>query len=773
LVSTYDKEQAHNYGLFRKGSISFQSLARHSRVKRSGEPQSLLDLTNASLRARHILRTVHNILFSEGVTPRQDSKRLAVDVVLSDFSQRTIDVWNYQHSVKHIQEQESATKIAVVTDPFSRVIRLLSKDFQCPMWGWNSELLRAEVAHFAGSNPGNPRLESSPAISFPLLIAGKEPEIDQWTVVRPDSDIARMLAELWESYNIVEGFRGSCNEKFGITVRKLSKLTSLLERLLVPPQFVVPIQERVWGTISLTRRVDELFATRANDLGVKPRDAQLLNDAIRHAASLAKRIIDYLERKPLECKASSLVKLVESNLGGPPLIISPYEHPLVLATEDYLRAELGDEVNRFNVSIMTPDDVLYSQKEYSGSLLLPGPIPWMYRKLLTAPFDKITVAVYPTEEELLSAQLSWIRSSLAYIPLERMRFFRSLGIRTVSELYAAMSSLYGVSIERIEELSADTHFELGLFRDDMIEVETPPGAPLKEETMDEAIRKASRRYAGTDYEMGLDAERDLDIIIRTHDWDQGHDEEFRDVTCSMMVFENAGCYLFPSRRRLACVTAEEIGYLTTREISRGAHVILVDEGLIHSLTDVILDAIDARPEMKPVVEKARLWRSRLIRQAYGARHRPGDILSRIRALGSKIETDAAVRNWLDQTVIGPADAEDIRRIGTAYNDELLIQNVQDIHNAVDKLRGIHRSIMRALRRVIVSGGVKADSRWEDLGIDINEIWERIRIEIVIVALHDIPVSSGILIGRRLDQDDLSHLPVKPEFVDWLRSRRYI
>lgn len=82
-----------------------------------------------------------------------------------------------------------------------------------------------------------------------------------------------------------------------------------------------------------------------------------------------------------------------------------------------------------------------------------------------------------------------------------------------------------------------------------------------------------------------------------------------------------------------------------------------------------------------------------------------EVLRRIQDLGSKRCTTAVIRQWANAEVLGPLDAEDVRRIGEAVESRWLCENWQRVGAALLMLRSGHRTLGRRITRIIQSAAI--------------------------------------------------------------------
>lgn len=83
----------------------------------------------------------------------------------------------------------------------------------------------------------------------------------------------------------------------------------------------------------------------------------------------------------------------------------------------------------------------------------------------------------------------------------------------------------------------------------------------------------------------------------------------------------------------------------------------------------------------------------------------GEVLRRIQGLGSQRLSAAVVGQWIRGSVLGPLDAEDIRRIGQVTGSEWLLQNWQRVGLALVSVRSGHILLGKQITRIIQKAAV--------------------------------------------------------------------
>lgn len=189
------------------------------------------------------------------------------------------------------------------------------------------------------------------------------------------------------------------------------------------------------------------------------------------------------------------------------------------------------------------------------------------------------------------------------------------------------------------------------------------------------------------------------------------------------------------------------------ESLRPGDVIVVVDGLQRrQVFDLLLDRLQRDPRARPLWVDVHYWQSTLRRRTREKGHGPEEVLREIQARGSRIRTATAVRMWLNGTVMGPDDPEDLRRVGEAYGDPVLMVAWREIGRSLERVRIMNRVLGRWLSRVIVEAGTGQGDEVLDpeLGLfadDFRDAVKTYRVAAVEERLVRVPASSLGIVQR--------------------------
>ncbi len=163
----------------------------------------------------------------------------------------------------------------------------------------------------------------------------------------------------------------------------------------------------------------------------------------------------------------------------------------------------------------------------------------------------------------------------------------------------------------------------------------------------------------------------------------------------------------------------EVKHVKINKIKAGDVVLLVNNSIKGSLTDIILNKARQNPDMLSLEVTAKLWIALLKKDMRERGDRAGDLLQKMQAEGSRIRTSVAIHFWVRGWVIGPQDASNIKIIAKIYDDEELMKNADDIALAIKKFRHIRKKLILWLRSVIFSKSYEK----EEVSNALSEDWQ--------------------------------------------------
>ena len=182
----------------------------------------------------------------------------------------------------------------------------------------------------------------------------------------------------------------------------------------------------------------------------------------------------------------------------------------------------------------------------------------------------------------------------------------------------------------------------------------------------------------------------------------GH--EVVDVATRLCFDDGRSCLVPPTDRVNLVVrgaTSMEVQRRGVSGVRPGDVVLLVNGEHRHGLYDLLIGRIHKHPAIAQYVTLVARWHEDLATAYRDAARRgltPERLLGELRARGSGISCSLTVRNWLDQLVRAPNDAEDLRRLAEVLSMPFVAKYYRQVHTAARKLWGLHISLSVKLNR---------------------------------------------------------------------------
>lgn len=214
-------------------------------------------------------------------------------------------------------------------------------------------------------------------------------------------------------------------------------------------------------------------------------------------------------------------------------------------------------------------------------------------------------------------------------------------------------------------------------------------------------------------------------------------------TCYLWVDVNAMIETVRTRR------PTEVVHLQPNEIEPGDVVLIVDERIRGDLFDKIVELTEQQPHLRYLAAYRRAWRDAILLLAAQFRHGYdidyNQMLQALKNEGAPVQTELALKLWVNDQVIGPESLASIRAVGIVIGKNILVSQVKDFDRAFRHIRGIRTSLGRllnaAIRRSFKGFNDPGDTGTyhleERLLLPISELIETIDFAEVLVIDHNV------------------------------------
>jgi hypothetical protein len=193
-----------------------------------------------------------------------------------------------------------------------------------------------------------------------------------------------------------------------------------------------------------------------------------------------------------------------------------------------------------------------------------------------------------------------------------------------------------------------------------------------------------------------------------------------------------------------------------RSLRAGDVVLRVDEEGRASVFDHVVELAEGQPEMQYLSRWRQAWRAAV--EGMAAKYRAGQridyrrLLEALQRAGAPIESELAVRLWVEEIVIGPLSVASIIAVGRISGVEVLVSQSNQFDDAFRRIRSIRRSIGRRLSSIVRKSfvrqaGAVPEAPFDDLDdrlkVPLEELLETIdlaEVESVSSDAKSVPIS---------------------------------
>jgi hypothetical protein len=172
---------------------------------------------------------------------------------------------------------------------------------------------------------------------------------------------------------------------------------------------------------------------------------------------------------------------------------------------------------------------------------------------------------------------------------------------------------------------------------------------------------------------------------------------------------------------------------SVRSLRLGDAVLFINGQHRQNLYDLIISRVHDHPTFALHISLIERWQDELVTCFKKARIPLSMVLSQMRAKGSRLQTETAIRFWLWGQVMCPRDAKDLQRIANILDMPFVKQYHRQIDRAASRLRGIHSSLARRLNTWLEQEALSSNPQSfnavvdEELGLEFKDFQEALMI----------------------------------------------
>jgi len=218
--------------------------------------------------------------------------------------------------------------------------------------------------------------------------------------------------------------------------------------------------------------------------------------------------------------------------------------------------------------------------------------------------------------------------------------------------------------------------------------------------------KGSRLLSDADFERYMrlfdQGHRSLDRgTVLVEESDRSVEDSAAEVPAYLVALEDDTAVFLQTDSRVSVIRENDaLATVTVEHLTQGDRLIVISPAARESIVHRILAARRGEEMERTAGQAIVQWRAELQRGIEAMQVSYTVLLRKIQSLGSRRLTPMVIAQWVRGTVLGPLDAEDIRRLGQAIGSVWLVQNWQRVALALLMVRSGHRLLGRQITRLM-------------------------------------------------------------------------
>lgn len=646
-----------------------------SRIKKAGdfiEPNLLLSANPQTLPEEEIAKEIY-----------------AVIVEIND----TIPMEHLQN-LKAWSKRNSIPCIFFISQdpPCEYAVQLIKAEIS--YWGWNSTALLEDYQKDMKILKNNTEKSETPFWNTINQIRNRANGITKVIISIEEAEINKLLMEARENYKILYQKAKKENNQFAISASKrLLHVIYSFEELTAPLSYVEKEYAVSWGFSPISQKIENL----KQNLSILSQWDSTYSSFYQTSIDQIRRLYDYMI-KTNSGKTSLIPQIINEAINkGKKLVIVSKNTPdsealkRFLMNERHFSKELLESKKIFLISIKELNNL-----SSINTCILYG-CPRYYQKWLISLSSAETLGflTYASEVSPLKYMLKENEVLPDYFSFEKRT-------RSIDKLVKG-------GLEEINKRVKKPNKGSKPPRDKIVFTK-----PIDAEIIGVELEPLLETFLQQDFSIDSDYTVEAEILSESR-------FEGRSITESeveavkLRLGNNRIMYVHPEKTvQIFIDYKEEVAYRKAKLLQPNDLLILINNSTSKPLTEAVINKVESHPKMIEVIAYQKSWIHYLQRGVKETGDYPAVILHKLKLLGAKSpSTSLAVSHWVNGRVIGPRDKNNIKLIGEMYKQPFLIENVDKIYAAVQRLRSIHHSLSRKLGRLIPKAGVALEQGGED------------------------------------------------------------
>lgn len=561
-------------------------------------------------------------------------------------------------------------------------------------WGWNSTALLEDYQKDMKIHKNNPEKSETPFWNTINQIRNRANGITKVIISIEEAEINKLLMEARENYKILYQKAKKENNPFAISASKrLLHVIYSFEELTAPLSYVEKEYAVSWGFFPISQKIENL----KQNLSMLSQWDSTYSSFYQTSIDQIRRLYDYMI-KTNSGKTSLIPRIINEaiNKGKKLAIVSkntPNSEALkrFLMNERHLNKELLESKEIILISIKELNDI-----SPIDICILYG-CPRYYQKWLISISSAETLGflTYASEVSPLKYMLKENEGLPDYFSFEKRT-------RSIAKMVKG-------GLEEINNLVKKSTKSSKPPRDKIVFTN-----PIDAEIIGVELEPLLETFLQQDFSIDSDYTVEAEILSESR-FEGLSITESEVEAVKLRLGNNRIMYVHTEKTVQVFIDyKEEVAYKKAKLLQPNDLLILINNSTSKPLTEAVINKVESHPKMIEVIAYQKSWIHYLQRGVKETGDYPAVILHKLKLLGAKSpKTSLAVSHWVNGRVIGPRDKNNIKLIGEIYKQPFLIENVDKIYAAVQRLRGIHHSLSRKLGRLIPKAGVVLEQGGED------------------------------------------------------------
>jgi len=628
------------------------------------------------------------LLISPGIAalPNADIAQLAFGVILEATPDLKIE--DAERILNWAANNSVPFQFIVSPDPPTELAKMLIEK-NIPYWGWEAASLE-EDCHEDELNLQNKIFQlEQPFCRNYKEIRNKAVGVKKILVPVKEKKLNKMLMDLRKDYLQLKKAAAEINSPQAIEVSKrFLGCIYALEEILSPLAYAETELVKRWGTIPINHRIETLIN---HCEGIRPYEPLFASYARQSAARLSEAYIYMAEEK--SGKHPIIIQIINEAIANEKsvLFVSKNE-ALNEGLKSYLEIEKGMSISNLNQNGI---EFVYVNQIYRNtsnvnvvdSCILYG-CPRYYQKNIIAYAKARSIGIIAYESEIPA--IKYIHDQI----VEIQNLFSDKYKRDIAE------RLFGVATEdrKIPKRENKDKKKTDLIFIDPQDAEMGSFAPkdifsdfLALDWRIDFEYSSEGEVNSTNKRLGTDSSCDMTAVKVSL---PGERHILLNIEKFVQVYDDS---------------TEKVKDIPAKSLKKGYLLILIENSTRKTLAESIISKVEAHPSMMEIVVYQRAWLHFLRESIEENEDTFIEVIRKLKEHGARgPSTPAAIFHWVNGTILGPSELENIRRIGIIYDKPFLVANFDDIKKAVLRLRTIHRSLSRRLNKLIPQAGIEAE-----------------------------------------------------------------